>query len=206
MNKLIVWARRVGVLTLCFSLLGFGLLGCASSGPATKYYSLFSDKNVTSIDNQLNGIALGVGPVMLADYLDNPSIISTSSSSRVRVAGYHAWAGGLKESMTRVLADNVSSALNIDRVWGFPWDTRVRPEYQIRITVLQFDGERGGDVKFRVKWMLLSQSADKIIATGTEMFSVSTSDESYAGYVQGLNQLTNQFSMVLSERVVEALR
>lgn len=196
MNNLRTLCPRVVVV---FAI--FGLVACASSGPATQYFSLFADKHIETIDTQLKGVAIGIGPIVLPDYLDNPSVVSTTASSRVRIAGYHAWAGDLKESITRVLADDVSRALNLERVWGFPWDTRVRPEYQIRIMVFQFDGVRGGEMALRAKWMLLNQSADKILAVGNEEFNFQTNSESYSDYVKGLNGLLNQFSFALAKTI-----
>ncbi len=179
-----------------------GLTSCASSGPATRYYSLFADSSVKSIEHSLSNISIGVGPVILPDYIEDPSVVSLTSGQQVRVSGYHAWAGNLKESMTRVLADDISGALSLDAVWGFPWDNRVRPDYQIRVVVEQFDGVRGGQVNLRAKWTLLNKSADKVLSVGSVSLSEVSAGGGIDNYVAALNRLLNRLSMSIAEKLM----
>ncbi len=189
---------RLGLVLL--SLL-CGLASCASSGPATRFYSLFADSSIEPVEHSLGKISIGVGPVILPDYIENPSVVSLTSSQQVRVSGYHAWAGNLKESMTRVLADDISGALNLDAVWGFPWDNRVRPDYQIRVVIEQFDGVRGGQVNLRAKWTLLNKSADKVLSVGSVSLSEASVGRGIDNYVATLNRLLNRLSLSIVEKL-----
>lgn len=191
----------------CLSLMGV-LAGCASSGPATQYYSLFPDKNACSnmpapdIDK---ATSLGIGPVILPEYLDYPSVVSLTESSQVRVAGYHAWAGNLAEAIDRVMVENVSTCLGMDNVWKFPWDTRTRPNHQVRVVLEEFSGIRGGEVTMVAKWTLLDKRGENLIAMGKESFTVNTSDARIDTYVQALNQLLNQTSEAIAQKIMHKL-
>lgn len=201
------WVRNVigcaKKIRLSLVLLGVvcGLAACASSGPATRYYSLFSDSSIEPVEHSLGNISIGVGPVILPDYIENPSVVSLTSGQQVRVSGYHAWAGNLKESMTRVLADDISGALKLDAVWGFPWDNRVRPDYQIRVVVEQFDGVRGGQVHLRAKWTLLNKSADKVLSVGSVSLFEASAGSGIDNYVAALNRLLNRLSLTIAEKL-----
>lgn len=177
--------------------------GCASSGPQTTFYSLFAKSYSPSETTEISkpGFSLGVGPVVFPDYIDNPSIVSVTSGQRVRVSGYHAWSGDFNRAFTRVLADDISSLTNVDRVWGFPWDNRVRPEYQARVVVEEFSGIRGGEIVLNVKWTLLNKTADKVLLVGKERLTQSTATDSIGDYVVALNQLTNALSLVMAEKI-----
>lgn len=182
------------------------LSACTSNGPATSFYSLFSDRSVEPITHTMGSVSIGLGPVVLPDYLDNPAIVSLTEGHKVRVSGYHAWAGSLKESMTRVLADDISAALKLDTVWGFPWDNRVRPDYQLRIVVEQFDGVRGAELSLRAKWTLLNKSADKILAVGSVALSEQANGRGVNAYVAGLNRLLNRMSISIVEELSEKIK
>ncbi len=194
----IIVTKSIGFLCLVAAIL-MGVNGCASSGPATRFYSLFSERDVASVAHQLGDVSIGIGPIVLPDYLDNPAVVSVTNSQRVRIAGYHAWAGSLKESMTRVLADNISQSLSLDGVWGFPWDNRTRPHYQVRIVIEQFDGVRGGEVQLRAKWTVLNKKADKILKLGAVSLSETASSDDVDGYVAALNRLLSGLSGSIAE-------
>ncbi|MFL0804079.1 MAG: PqiC family protein [Agarilytica sp.] len=187
-----------GLLCLVTAVL-VGINGCASSGPATRFYSLFSERDIAVVEHQLGGVSIGIGPIVLPDYLDNPAVVSVTGSQRVRIAGYHAWAGSLKDSMTRVLADNASQSLALEGVWGFPWDNRTRPDYQVRIVIEQFDGVRGGEAQLRAKWTVLNKKADKILKLGSVSLSETASSDGVDDYVAALNRLLNALSGSIAE-------
>lgn len=195
--------RVFGVMSLLFSV--FLLAACSSSGPATRYYSLFPAKSLSASAKVPADVAqtasVGIGPVLLPDFLENPSIIGLTNGTQVKVYSYHAWAGNLKESMIRVLAEDLSQQWQWDAVWGFPWDNRVRPDYQLRIVVDNFAGVRGGRVQLHFKWTLLNKKADKVLLMGKERLSAETGDDSVESYVSVMNQLINDASSVIAPKV-----
>src|SRR5690606_13274318 len=108
-----LYAPQAPVLIL--ALLSIALGSCSSSGPKTEYYSLFPSKNVNIVALSNKNISIGVGAVELPEYVDHPGIVSVSASNRVIVSGYNAWAGDLNENISRVLATNLSTVLEIDQ-------------------------------------------------------------------------------------------
>lgn len=192
--------------TFCIICCALLLNACMSGGPATKYYALFSDKNVQPLPEGITNIAsIGVGPIVLPDFLENPSIVSVSSSQRVVVSGYHVWAGDLKDGISRVLSDNLGAYYESSNVWAFPWDVRTRPQYQVRVEFLDLSGERGKSVQLKAKWSLIDSKADSLVALGQVSFSEKTSDESYDEYVGAVNRNLHQLSLALAEKVQGAL-
>lgn len=195
--------RVFGVMSLLVSMLLLG--ACSSSGPATRYYSLFPAQSLTASAkvpiNISQTASIGVGPVLLPDFLENPSIIGLTDSTQVKVYSYHAWAGDLKESMIRVLAEDLSQQWQWNAVWGFPWDNRVRPDYQLRLVVDNFAGVRGGSVQLSFKWTLLNKKADKILLMGKERLIGATTDDSVENYISVMNQLINDASAAIAPKV-----
>lgn len=190
----------------CFVL---AVTSCSSSGPATTFYSLFPSDDAAQttfpVPDPSANISLGVGPVILPDFLDNSSIVGLTPSNAVKVYGYHAWAGDLNEAIGRVLVENISGHLQIDSVWNFPWDNRVRPDYQLRIVIENLSGIRGEDVELVLKWTLLNKTADTILASDKERLREKTNGNSVDAYVTTMNSLVNRASVSIAEKIAPKL-
>ena len=74
---------------------------------------------------------------------------------------------------------------------AFPWDNRVRPDFQLRLNFNEFAGIRGGQVTASIGWTLLNQRGDKIIASGKVDRKIATGSSDVEVYVKSLNQLLN---------------
>lgn len=176
--------------------------GCTSSGPKTTFYSLFpkAEQPGQFALNQ-STISVGVGPVSMPEFLDNLGIVSTSGNQVVRVSGYHAWAGDLKSSITRVIALDLSRHFDIDDVWPFPWDTRTRPDVQLRISIDEFYGRRGGDVTLSARWVLLTKRARKELGVDRITLTRTTANDSVETYVAALNDVLGEFTQRMAAQV-----
>lgn len=176
------------------------LSACVGKGPKTQYYGLFASTNPSVIaSNTGTHKSIGIGPVILPDYLDNSAIVTRTSTQKIRVSGYNAWAGDITDQMTRVITDNLANTLQHDAVWGFPWDTRSRPEYQIRIVVEEFSGILGQDITMRLKWSVLNTKTQELINVNRDELTVSSVDNSYNSYVEALNTALNDWSQILAK-------
>ena len=192
-----------------FCCLVLAVTACSSSGPATTFYSLFPNDDAAettfALPDPSANISLGVGPVILPDFLDNSAIVGLTESNAVKVYGYHAWAGDLNEAIGRVLVENISSHLQVDSIWNFPWDNRVRPDYQLRIVIENLSGIRGEDVELVLKWTLLNKTADTILASDKERLKEKTNGNSVDAYVTTMNSLVNRTSVSISEKIAPKL-
>ncbi|WNO08832.1 PqiC family protein [Teredinibacter sp. KSP-S5-2] len=177
------------------------LLGCSSSGPKTQYYSLFADQALAS-DTAVQ-ISLGVGPVILPDFLSSGAIVSRTPSQQVRVSGVHVWAGPLDDAIVRVLVGDLSSALGSHNIQGFPWDARIRPEKQLRIEIEDFSGVRGGKVNLTARWSLVDANRRALIKHERVSFSADTNGSEPEAYVAGLNDLLHQFARQLTKEITQ---
>lgn len=186
-----LFARKKTIVVLAILL---SLYGCASSGPKTKYYSLFPGDYSSANMGSVIDASFGVGPISLPEYVDHVGIVSLTGTNQIAVSGYHAWAGDLSENLSRVIAGNLGSLFNTSSVSAFPWDNRLRPNYQIKILFQEFAGVRGGEVRVKAKWSLLNQRGTEVILTGTEGLREQAQSNSYNDYVATLNRLVNKLS------------
>ncbi|MBU2986201.1 PqiC family protein [Saccharophagus degradans] len=173
------------------------IAGCVSPGPQTQFFSLFPAQSATPIANKPQ-LSLGIGPVVLPEYAERAGVVSFTQGNGLRVAGYHAWAGSLNENIARVLAADISAALKADQIQSFPWDTRTRPDNQLRIVIEQFGGIRGENVKLVARWHQLDLKNKTDAKSGVVRLSVNLNDDAMETYIAGLNELINSFAVALA--------
>lgn len=145
------------------------LAGCGGTSPTVTYYGLASlDPDVVvAKDSVEHDIALGVGPVLIPDYLKNSRMALRRGHNRYHFDEYHRWAGMLDKDFTAVLANNLGVLLGTDKVAVFPWINYFHPDYQLVVEVLQFDGDLNGDAVLRVRWMVSDAQGKQLLLSGT---------------------------------------
>jgi uncharacterized lipoprotein YmbA len=187
---------------LSLTLLVMALLGCSSSGPATTYYGLFADKTLAAeFDACANSV--GIGPVILPGYLKNPAIVSRSEGQQIRVSGYHAWAEPLDDAIARVLANNVSTLCD-NHSQGFPWDSRARPELQVRVQIHQLDGVRGQELSLEASIQIFEQGKKAVLKDSAQVkLKHASTGSDYSNYTSAINTLLSKLSNSIAMEIAK---
>lgn len=156
---------------------------CMNLGPAasqdTRYYLL---EPVTAPEGPKAAPALsadtviGVGPVTLATYLDRPQIVTRLRDNRIRVDEFNRWGEPLRDSVTRVLMDNMSLMAGDGRVIAFPWKRSQKVTVQVVVAVSGFEADDTGAVTLRARWQLLNGDGERLGERRTEITRASGSD------------------------------
>ena len=149
----------ITVLSTAFSLLGCNL----TTSELTHFYVLTSlpqSERLHPIANDKLDLAVGVGPVELPGYLDRPQMVTRASATRLDMAEFEQWAEPLQDSVARILAENLSLLLSTNDVELFPWKRSTRFDYQVIVSILQFEAEASGSVWLRARWTILDDSGD----------------------------------------------
>lgn len=177
------------------------LSACSSSGPATSFYTLFPTASSSSSEELLEKPVIGVALVRLPGYLETSAVVSRSGEQKLNVSGHHAWAEDLDEAVTRVIAGNLRTVIKSEVV-AFPWDSRMRPEWQVNIHIHRLDGERGGEVTLSANWAVYSVKNKKVLQSGYFDQNLATEKADYASYAKAINALVNNMSadLILSIR------
>ncbi|MFT5173746.1 MAG: putative lipoprotein YmbA [Gammaproteobacteria bacterium] len=134
-------------------LLPILLLGGCTTGPPPNLYML--DLPFTAQMAGLEkGLAVGIGPLELPQYLDRPQIITRAGVNRLQAAEAHIWAEPIKDSALRVLVVTIARALDSNRIYLLPRRVRTTLDWRVAIDVGRFDGAIGGDVLLAARWSL----------------------------------------------------
>lgn len=139
------------------------LSGCSESKPS-RFFVLTPLAATT--DTGGRGPALGVGPVVIPQYLDRPEIVTRSSDNQLQLAEFDQWGGRIGDNITRALAENLSGILKTDRVSIFPWTDSSALTDQISVDITQFERDPSGAVTLTAFWNIADAQSGKILVNG----------------------------------------
>jgi uncharacterized protein len=156
-------AKMWKALVPCLALL---LAGCASPSQPSRFYRLDSQLPIKPVPAQREGdrsrLLVGVGPVVLASYLDRPQIVERTAGYGIDLHEFDRWAGTLQENIVQVLVTVMQQQLPHDQVIAYPWDANVRPDYALTLYVSRFD-RQAGRLRLQARWSLISAKDDKVV-------------------------------------------
>jgi uncharacterized lipoprotein YmbA len=143
-----------------FILLPLLSWGCTNAQP-TRFYVLSTIADQAAVAPG-GGVAVGVGPVNLPQYLNRPQIVTRLGDNRLAVADFDQWGGELDDNFIRALAANLSSLLRTDRVSLFPWKDGVPIDYQVTVDVLNFEQNADGTSVLSASWSIVDPATGKV--------------------------------------------
>jgi uncharacterized lipoprotein YmbA len=116
------------------------LAGCTPSQP-TRYFALtpMSDEMPIAETDK----AIGVFPIVLANYLDRNGIVMRTSPNELTVAGTDNWIEPLDLQIRGIVARNLAQLLGTERVFVLPEQRLLPFDHTVEIAVDRFDIEVG---------------------------------------------------------------
>lgn len=110
-------------------------------------------------------MGIGVGPVVVAEYLDRSNIVFQSGPQKLEIADHHHWAGDMKKSVASVMASNLGRELQTGNVRTYPWDRDDELRYQVSIDIRQFHGTADGYALLEAGWRIYRLPGSELVAT-----------------------------------------
>lgn len=189
---------RLGIWMIAAALLV--VAGCAATPPPT-FYQL-EEPASTQLSGLERGIAIGVGTVNMAVYLDRPQIVVRGDGHKLELSEFNRWAEPLKESISRVIIVNLSNMLETTRVFKIPRRNKTIPlEFRIEIDIARFDGKLGGDALLVARWILYGRD-EKALLTKVSIISEPSGGEGYDKLIAAQNRTLQN----LSQEIVAAIK
>jgi hypothetical protein len=179
------------------------LAGCGGNAP-TRYYFLSSlpeAGGARSASTPERGVAVGVGPVRLPDYLNRPQIVTRTGPNEFQVAEFNQWGGPLEAEFSRVLAENISVLLPADRVAVFPWSMPYLAHYRVQVTVVRFEADPSGQVGLVARWSIVGKDG-KLLQSVQSSLREAAGRQDYEAIVAAMSRALG----ALSREIAAALQ
>ena len=177
-------------------LLAALLTGCAQ--PNKTFYVLTASGPMPSG----GGLAIGVGPVSLAEYIDRPNLVTQEAPNQLAIAEDHRWAGDLSASIGRVVAANLGRDLKTGNVRTYPWLRDEEIRYQVTLDIRQLHSESDGYAVIEAGWRIYSLPERSLKASKTFTDREPLDSDGYNSSVAAQSRLIGR----LSDNIAASMR
>jgi uncharacterized lipoprotein YmbA len=192
---------RSTALSLVASLVVLG--GClGGSSPPSRFYLLSPLPAPEAAAAAVGGVAIGVGPVAIPEYLNRGQIVTRTGENRLELGEFDRWAEPLQKNLARVLVLNLSTLLSTDRVALHPWNRSTPMDYQVIVDVARFEPGTDGKTSLLARWSIVDGADRKILRMRKSSFSEPVAEESYETRVASMSRAVG----ALSREIAGAIR
>ena len=182
----------------------FFLDGCLGRSQSPRFYTLSpitENKAMAKSDTPARDTRIGIGPIKLADYLDQSKLVTRTGDNRLVKAEFDLWAGALKDNLTNVLAENIGLLLPTERIYIYPWRLSEPMDYQIILDVVRFDGDLGKDAWLVARWSIVGGKDKEVLEVGRSSIREPVTGTDYDALVTAQSRALAK----LSHEIVEAI-
>jgi uncharacterized lipoprotein YmbA len=183
--------------------------GCAVRSQPTNFYTLASTvqrQALTPENPAVRDLAIGIGPITLADYLDQSRIVTRIDDNAVIQAEFNQWSGSLKDNIVNVFADNVSRLTGTEKVFVYPWRSFVEIDYQVVLDIIRFDGTPEDQALVEARWTLLRNRDKAIIDIRRSSVREAIDAPGYGGLVAAQSRALATLSTEIVQSIIETAK
>lgn len=189
--------RRLAAITIS-GIVVLLAAGCGST-PTSRFYTLSPTPAPGA--GTPSDLSVAVGPVTIPAVIDRPQFVVSAGPNQVRLDEFNRWAAPLQGSISRVVADNLSSLLGTPRVSLFPQTMSATADYRVAIQVQSFDSAPGNAATLDALWTV-SRARDGRSQTGR----TATREAAPEGGFDGLAAAHSRALGRLSQDISDAIR
>jgi uncharacterized lipoprotein YmbA len=131
-------------------LLPLAVAGCAGSPPQS-FYTLGA-KTAPAPRQSAATYSIAIDPASVPAIVDRPQIVLDTGPNQIALAEQSRWAEPLKESIPRVMADDLAQLLPEAEVFANPHGTVSDPDYRVRLDVQRFASSQGEAATVDILW------------------------------------------------------
>ncbi len=176
--------------------------GCRSETPRFYTLSPIQEDQVASKRNSpAQNVVIGIGPVKLADYLDQSMLITRTSDNQAVKAQFDRWVGSFKDNFINVLADNLGVLLSTERIYLYPWRLSVPMDYQVTVDVVRCDGRLGDAAWLEARWSIFKGTDKKLLKTMRSSIREPVTGADYAAVVAAQSRALAKLSQEIATAI-----
>jgi uncharacterized lipoprotein YmbA len=149
-------------------------------------------------------LRLGIGRILLPEFLNRPQIVTRTSANKVRMADFSQWAEPLEKGIPRVLSENLARLTGTDRVSVYPWPTQMEIDLMVEIAVIRFEGDTNGEVSLAARWRLVRADGSEAFPLQGSSYAESAADRSMEALVAAMSRALASLSRDIASAIAIA--
>jgi len=198
MKKKVECWKSIGLILVLLAL-----AGCGATSQPSKFYLLNAlSSSGHAMTKVPVGLAIGIGPIDIPEYVDRPQIVTRMSANELSLAEFHKWAEPLKDNIPQVLVENLSVLMKTDQVVRYPWKRSTPIDYQITIDIARFDTAPDNEAHLVARWQVFGEDTRVILDTKKSHFIAMLQGADYASIVSALNETIHDLSQAVATSII----
>ena len=193
-------------LPVILALVAISSVGCARS-QTPRFYTLTSmqpDQVTSKHESPAQNAVIGIGPVTMADYLDQSDLVTRTSDNQLRKAEYDRWAGSFKDDFINILAENIGFLVPTERIYLYPWRGSVTIGYQVALEVIRCDGRLGEAAYLVARWRVFGGPEKVLLKMSRSSIREPVTGPDYAALVAAQSRAVAKLSQEIAGAIKAA--
>jgi uncharacterized lipoprotein YmbA len=150
-------------------------------------------------------IAIVIGPIKTADYLNQPNIVTRESGNKIKMADFDQWAGSFQDNLKNALAENIGFLVGTEKIYEYPVRQSAGPiDYRVAMNVTRFDGKLGEEASLVVRWSLLGGKQKKVLGVKRSSIREPTRGPGYEDLVAAQSRALSALSLEIAKAIKTA--
>jgi uncharacterized lipoprotein YmbA len=197
--------RRLALAGLLLAVLA--LPGCHVLDPQpdpTRFYvlTLMGGASQSVVATAASGMTIGLGPVNLPGYLDQPWMVTRGEGNRLYVSAHDQWGEPLRNSFKDVLKQDLALELSDDQIIDYPWYRTTAVDRQIIVDIIDFEFDTSANsAQIRADWRILNIGTGATDARGQFVAAQGVAQPSGLERAGALSKLVHELAQMLAQQL-----
>jgi uncharacterized protein len=181
-------------------------VGCTRS-QTPRFYTLTAmqpDEVPSKRESPAQNAVIGIGPVTMADYLDQSDLVTRTSDNQLRKAEYDRWAGSFKDDFINILAEDIGFLVPTERIYLYPWRGSVTIGYQVALEIIRCDGRLGEAAYLVARWRVFGGPEKVLLKMSRSSIREPVTGPDYAALVAAQSRAVAKLSQEIAGAIKAA--
>ncbi len=197
-----MWPQRLSPPLAVVLILWIICLSSCGRSPSPRFYTLSAQpEQFAATRTSQPNLVVGLGPIRLADYLDQAPIVTRTGDNQLVRDEFNRWGGPFKNNFANVLADNISALLGTQQVHLFPWRQAVPIDYQVTVDVVRCDGRLGEAAVLESRWSIFRGPEKQLLTTRRSSITEPVTGPDYADLVAAQSRAVGRLSQEIAHTI-----
>ena len=181
------------------------LTACGGRTPPAKFYILQPvEQSSTGRSLPLN-VTLAVGPVAIPSAVDRAEIVTREAGNEISFSEYQRWASPLRSSIASVMAQNIATLLETERVTPFTQENIFQPTHRVVININRYDSQPAKEFLLDATWSIKELKSKKLLLIRNSTIRESLASAEYEELVAAQSKALSALSQEIATALIEVV-
>ena len=182
------------------------LTACGGRTPPAKFYTLQPVEQSSTGKSLPLDVALAVGPVAIPAALDRAEIVTRDAGNAISFSQYHRWAGPLEEDIASVMAQNIATQLETERVTPFTRENIFfQPTHRVVININRYDSQLAQEFLIDATWSIKDLKSRKLLLVRNSTIREALASAEYEELVAAQSKVLAALSQEIAAALIEVV-